>query len=330
MMSTQVTSQPEPLATPLAVTNLFVGLKSKPLTLVVGPKNTGKIAAVQNIANLLIGDDPFRFQTMVGHTWWADQTTNITQFTEAQTRWNSSKVIELINEAGQPDNSERIYFAFLTRISPAELNEFFSEVAFQLQHDQVMRVSSMHLTEPMPFPGNMFLVGTMDNSQFKWLDEDLVSKTSLIHWLPDGNNPSDLPLGQPDDIHAEKTFLKSCLRNVQSAYQRLYSLLKSQKQAFLPLFQTINVLQKHKIFLPNSMIQSAMIYIANSWSTNGTGLFNQNDSKNLGIALDFAIAQTYLLPIEDRLMDSAALRKSLQTLFQGRFSQSNILITNLV
>ena len=329
-MSAQVTSQTESMATPLAVTNLFVGLKSKPLTLVVGPKDTGKIAAVQNIANLLIGDDPFRFQKMVGHAWWADQTTNITQFTEAQTRWNSSKVIELIHEAGQPDNSERIYLGFLTRISPAELNEFFSEVAFQLKHDQVMRVSSIHLSTPMPFPSNMFLIGTMDNNQFKWMDEDLVSKTSLIHWLPDGNNPPDLPSGQPDDINVEKKFLKSCLRNAQSAYQRLYSLLKSQKQPIWPLFETIKVLQKHKIFLPNSMIQSAMIYIANSWSTNGTGLFSKNDSKNLAVALDFAIAQTYLLPIEDKLLNSAALRKSLQALFQGRFPQSSILLTNLV
>lgn len=328
-MGTQVSSQPDLVASHLAVTNLLVGLKSKPLTLVVGPKNTGKIAAVQNVADLLIGDDPFRFQTMVGHTWWADQTTNVTQFTEAQTRWNSSKVFELIDEATRPNNSNQIYFAFLTRISPAELNEFFSEVAFQLRHDQIMRIASIHLTKPIPFPRNLFLVGTMDNSQFRWLDEDLFSKTSLIFWPPDVNDPSVSQSGQIDEINIKQTFLKSCLRNVQFAYQKLYLLLKNQKQSLRPIFETIEVLQKNKIFLPNSMIQSAIIYIANSWSANGIGMFNKSDSINLAVALDFAITQNYLLPIEDRLMESAATRKHLLAMFSGRFPSSSNLLRSL-
>jgi len=144
---------------PQAVTNLYVGLKSKPLTILVGPNNTGKIASVQNLAIGLIGNDPLRFQMMVGHAWWANQCADIIKFTEAQTRWNSSKILELIQEANQPENAQRIYIACLTRISPAELNEFFSEVAFQLHHDQVKRVASIHLTEPIPFPSNMFLIG---------------------------------------------------------------------------------------------------------------------------------------------------------------------------
>ena len=43
---------------PQAVTNLYVGLKSKPLTILVGPSNTGKIASVQNLAKGLIRNDP--------------------------------------------------------------------------------------------------------------------------------------------------------------------------------------------------------------------------------------------------------------------------------
>lgn len=311
---------------PQSITNLFVGLKSKPLTLLVGPSNTGKIAAVQNLAKGLFGDDPLRCQMMVGHSWWANQCTDTIQFTEAQTRWNSNKIFELIQEASLPENAQQIYMACLTRISPAELNEFFSEVAFQLQHDRIMRIASTHLSEPISFPRNFFLIGTMDVNQFKWLGEDLISETSLIHWTSDDKISLDLSTGKENIGKGEKAFLRSCLRNLQAAFQKLYTLLRSQHETFFPLFQTSKVLQKHKILVPNSMFHSAMVYIANSWSFKGTGLFSLGTSINLDIALDHAIAQTYLLPIEDKLMDSAVLRKNLQSILNDRFPRSSDLV----
>jgi hypothetical protein len=72
-----------------------------------------------------------------------------------------------------------------------------------------------------------------------------------------------------------------------------------------------------------------MVYIANSWSSSGTGLFSRDTSTNLEIAQDLAIAQTFLLPIQDRLMDSAALRKNLQPIFGDRFPRSSALVGNI-
>lgn len=314
---------------PLSITNLYVGLKSKPLVIIVGPSNTGKIESVLNLAKGLIGDDPVRCQMMAGHSWWANQHTDAVQYVEAQTRWNTGKIVELIQEANLPENALRIYIACLTRISPSEVNEFFSEVAFQLQHNELMRISSMHLPEPVHFPRNMFLMGTMDASQFKWLNEDLASNTSLILWNPIESKTVDLSTGNEPLINSEKTFLRSCLRNVQMAFQKLYLILKSQRQAFFPLVQTGRILKEHKILMTNSMIQSAMVYIANSWSANGTGLFSQDTSSNLDIALDLAIAQTFLLPIEDRLADSVVLRRNLLSIFRDRFPRCVNLVRNV-
>lgn len=58
-----------------------------------------------------------------------------------------------------------------------------------------MRISSMHLTEPIPFPWSTFPIGKMDNSQFKWKDEDFIAKTSLLTWPPDQNFPPEDLLG---------------------------------------------------------------------------------------------------------------------------------------
>lgn len=313
---------------PQSITNLYVGLKSKPLTLLVGPAKTGKVEAVRHLANALIGEDPFRYQMMVGHTWWASPCAEIVQFAETQSRWNAGKILELIQEAGLPENAHRIYMVCLTRISPAELNDFFAEVAFQLQHEHIMRIASAHLLEPIPFPRNFFLVGTMDTNQFKWTDEDLISKTSLIHWIPiDPQASINRPFYKEAIVNGEKTLLRSSLRSLQFALRKLHELLKSQRTCFYPLIQTSQVLQKHHVPLTSSVFQSAMIYIANSWSITGEGLFGQDSATNLAIALDYAIAQTFLLPIEDRIMDSAILRKSLRTVFKDQFPRSADLIT---
>ena len=172
----------------------------------------------------------------------------------------------------------------------------------------------------------MFLIGTIDESHFKWVDDDLFSKTSLIHWTLDDAICIDRSIEGEPFIDREKTFLRSCIRNAQGAFQKLYRILKSQRQAFSPLFQTGRILQKHKILLPNSIFHSAMVYVANSWSLSGKGLFSQDIPTNLDKALDYAITQTLLLPIEDKLMDSNVLRKKLLSVFRDRFPHSSDLV----
>lgn len=311
---------------PLSIINVYVGMKAKPLTVLVGPTETGKIATLQNLAKVLIGEDPLRFQMMTGHSWWANQSEDVVWFTATQANWNSGKVIDLIQEAGLPENAQRMYIACLTRISPAELTEFFSEVAYQLRHERVMRVASSHLTKPIRFPANMFLVGTMDVNMFEWLDEDLLSKTSLIHWSP-ARDTSAAPSPQqqlPADI--EETFLRACVRDVQASYQWLYTILKSQHHSLSPIFETIRVLQKYKISISNSLVNSAMIYVANAWSALGSGLFSLETAKNLEIAMDLAITQTFLLPIHNSVTASPALQNDLHTIFKFRFPHANAFV----
>ena len=69
-----------------------------------------------------------------------------------------------------------------------------------------------------------------------------------------------------------------------------------------------------------------MVYVANSWSLSGKGLFSQDIPTNLDKALDYAITQTLLLPIEDKLMDSNVLRKKLLSVFRDRFPHSSDLV----
>jgi len=57
----------------VSVTNLYVSLKSKPLALLVGPKDEPKEAFLKLITAELTGQSPHQYQMMAGHTWWATQ-----------------------------------------------------------------------------------------------------------------------------------------------------------------------------------------------------------------------------------------------------------------
>lgn len=54
---------------PVSIINLYVALKSKPLAILTGLAQGGKVALVRILAQALIGDDPLRCQMMTGHAW---------------------------------------------------------------------------------------------------------------------------------------------------------------------------------------------------------------------------------------------------------------------
>jgi hypothetical protein len=124
---------------------------------------------------------------MVGHAWWAGRSGDVGFFTQAQTRFNSAKILALVEEALQPENAQRVYIACLTRISPAEVISFFSEIALQLQHGQLIRLPGVHLTQPIPNPPHLLLIGTMDTTQSDWADANLLSGEAVIY-LANGLN----------------------------------------------------------------------------------------------------------------------------------------------
>ena len=198
---------------PVSIVNLYVALKSKPMAILTGIAQSGKVALVRILAQALIGDDPLRCQMMAGHAWWAGQTGNVALFTDMQARLNADKVLSLIEEAGRPENARRVYLACLTRISPAELTGFFSELACQLRHGQIMQLPGFHLTKPIPYPHNLLLIGTMDAARLDWHDAELLTKTTLIRWpaseprLAADRSTAVTPL----DLDGE--FLSSCIRD---------------------------------------------------------------------------------------------------------------------
>ncbi|MEM5789256.1 MAG: hypothetical protein AAGU11_18235, partial [Syntrophobacteraceae bacterium] len=305
------------------VVHFYVALKSKPMVILTGPANSGKVALAESFFNALAGADDLRFQMMEGHAWWAGDTRNVGFCADGQTRLITHKIMSLWEEASQPNYSNEVFMACLTRISPAELNGFFSEVAFQIQHQRLMRLPFLHLAEPLPYPPNLFLVGTMDTDHWHRQDADLLSGATVIEMR--GSLLSQHHLGvQPAASlpGSEEVFLRSCIRTEREARRKVGSILKQKLEKLQPLVHINKVLTQYRVQAPQSALAQTLIYLANSWTEEGDGLFASNPSDNLAIALDFAIANTFLAHVELPLRDSAALRFKLRDTIGAQFSYS--------
>lgn len=285
---------------PASIVNLYVALKSKPLAILTGIAHSGKVALVRILAQALIGDDPWRCQMMSGHAWWAGQTGNVALFTDIQTRLNSDKVLNLIEEAGRPENARRVYMACLAGISPAELTGFFSELAYQLRHGQIMRLPGLHLTEPIPYPPNLLLIGTMDAERLDWHAAELLTKTTLIQWPAVESKLFTGRLTTVMPVDHDGEFLASCIRDESSARLKLLRIL-GNASSLRPMLQIADLLDRHDAPLPDSVIGETVVYLANAWSKQGVGLFDQANSRNVGIAADLAITQSVLPYIEQTI-----------------------------
>ncbi len=297
---------------PATIINCYVSLKSKPLNILVGPARSGKIALIQSLTRILAGES-HRCQLLDGHAWWAGHTGNVALFTEVQTRFTSAKILALVEEALQPVNANRVFIACLTRISPAELNGYFSEVAFQLGHGQLMRLPGAHLLEPIPYPPNLFLLGTMDTTDCNLVDADLLSKANIIHWPAVEAEGTEYPAETGADCPEDETsFLHACIRNEKAARQKLHRILGNFWEALGPLMAVEGLAECWGVSLPGSVTDEVLIYLANAWSPEGIGLFNGPPSENLAIALDFATAQTILPRVARTVQYSAARRDWLQ------------------
>ncbi len=301
------------------ITNFYVALKSKPLAILAGPAQSGKTALVRSLAQSLVERNSLRVQLFTGHPWWAERSAAVANYTRMHERFSTEKILSVIEQAGQPDNANQVFIACLTQISPAELLSFFTEVAFQLQNGQIMRLGDTHLSEPVLFPSNLRIIGTMDTPSFDWWDSDLLLNTTVIQWPQASALPA--PVFNHGILLDEREFLQSCVRGRDAAYHKVFPVLKQQRQPLYPLLQVEAVLKRHIPSL-DGVVDEVMIYLANSWSRSGNGLFHPLPDCNLAMALDLAISQILLPRAADAIQNLETLRKRLKIIFEGQFLRS--------
>ncbi|HLF87954.1 MAG TPA: hypothetical protein VI451_03350 [Anaerolineales bacterium] len=306
---------------PVSVTNLYVSLKSKPLALLVGPKDEPKEAFLRLFSAELTGQSPYQCQTMAGHAWWATRTDNVARFTQAQTALNEEKIAALLSEALQAQNAHEVFIACLMKISPAELEGCFSTLARLIQGRRVIPLPGNYYWPPFPCPPNLLIVGTMDAGLFPGYEADLLTQTTVITGaFCETPEPFSLPLISREP---EKHTLSAWIRDEASAYARLHQIPGWHSRWLKPAMGVVSILLRHGVSLQTRRVtQEVLIYLANSWSQAGNGLFANPCESNLNTALDLAISQSLLSRGWEPLRHTPSLRQTLKEVLDNRFPRS--------
>jgi hypothetical protein len=311
----------------IATTNFYAALKTKPVAILTGPANSGKLAFVECFARFLMRDASHQCKIMIGHPYWASGSQNVALFTQLQTRFNTEMLLSLIEEAWQPENSDRLFIACMARISPAEVENYFSRLAFQLDHGELMCLPYAHFSDPIPFPPNLLIVGTMDATQFGWWDGQLLSHTGVLLWPKGRENANPQAAASSALSNGEGLFLRSSIRTIRKARRKLAGILGWRLKGLQPLSQAATTIEKHTGQFPKLAIDEALIFLANCWSEQGHGLFDLLPSRNLTIALDLVMAQSLLPRVYKKVHKSRHLRRELQELLNDQFPQATAVLT---
>lgn len=299
--------------------NIYIALKHRPLAILAGPPDSGKCAFVKYLEKSLTGGDEAHGQVVLGHAWYAGGRPVNTSLVDMHSRLINEKLLLVIKEALQPENARQVFVIGLTHISPAELS-FFTEVACQLQDHRMTRVGNIHLTEPVPFPPNLLLIGTMDTLDFDWWDEDLLSGATVIEWrdsvtcLP--------PMVGSKSLNNGCEFMRSSLRSSHKAYEKLLSVVAGTKQPLQTIMLVRNILQTHGLEFSPGLLDEVILYLANAWSQQGNGLFDPSSSNNLAIASDFALKQLVLPHYLDAIRSSEILQAELYSVLDTHLPRS--------
>jgi len=302
------------------VANFYVTLKHRPMAILAGSAGTGKAVLVECLAKMLAGSGPQR-QVVPGHAWYAGGPPANTALIGIHSRMITEKLLYIIELASQPENAQQVFVVGLTHISPAELLSFFTEVASQMQHNQIMRIGDAHLSAPLPFPPNLLLIGTMDTTDFDWWDEDLLSGATVIDWCADKFIPQSEAASESQNFGCE--FLRSRLRNSRKAYEKLLSVVAGTKQPLQAIMLVRSVFRTHGFEFPPALLDEVILYLANAWSAQGNGLFDPVTPRNLDIASDLALAQLVLPRSLETVRSSETLQAELHSILKENLPRSS-------
>lgn len=296
-----------------AIVNLYVMLKSKPIVLLVGPSGGFKSKIVECFAEILTEGNPLRYQIMQGHPWWATQTGDVVQFATMQACFTDQQLLTIIDEALQPENKDAVYLVCLDHISLAELSNIFTNPSVQSK-GLIDRLPTISSQQAIPLPSNLLLMGTMDTSDTWQISNELYLHTAIIQWprimtkKPIEN--FDSPSVDWNIDNQGKNFLEFVIRDKQQAWEKIAAIKKQQKIDL----QTWQILEELYHEHEYECLNDTVIYLANAWDYQETGLFARNASQNFLIAIDFALMQFVLPRIRFIANDSSRLTERINSL----------------
>jgi hypothetical protein len=257
----------------------YISAKSWPLVLLVGRPGVGKRRLFHLLAKGISGCSDNQIRYLPSQPSWQENTGRTRYIDSIQGRFDTMAFLDMLSEADTPGNEGRAYFLCLERATPEELDDYVD-------------VYLAPRSNGPSLPSNLYLSAIVSLRDENWsMPAALLNRIGMVEVL--GPLGSDLSLPSPrcPPVGWQRLFLRSSQRDPASARERLQQM--GLLEAFRQIIESVRVHLDPET--SPGLEDGLLLYAANSFTADGSGLLNEDGAENLHQAVDLQLAQ-WLLP----------------------------------
>jgi len=295
----------------------YVSLKTNPFVVLTGREGVGKAALAAGLAAALVGQESGQFVT-IGSDSWARYGSQSSYYRGIHERFGTSQLIETLNEAAAPENSDKIYLVLLKGLTLEELNSYVNRLLQIGPHGErrLALPGVAHAAQPV-VPPNCFITATLHSPRVASpLDQEALRHAGQIEFSPGLHADTTLPALPLPPVGLQRIMLGAVAHDSRCARARLATILgRGELRRLAPSPAVAASLLAGGVTISRTLREDTLAYVANSFDSEDCGLFDPaNARRNAQLAFDAQIIQRLLWRIDWR---RRALHRRLATLLHG-------------
>jgi hypothetical protein len=288
-----------------ALRSYYVALRTKPFVILSGISGTGKTRLTHLFAEFLTGDASNQYRVLPVRPDWTDPSallgyTNLLAGPEG--RYVSTTFLDFVREAGRPENRRKAYFVCLDEMNLARVEYYLADLLSAMETpEREILLHGPRGDATVRIPANLFLTGTVNVDETthtfsrKVLDRANVMELGAADLAAFGGSDSaQSELGE-DKERLQEIFLSARTRTVRDALDRLAVVTPGLSDRTVDLLVRLNnALSSADLGFGYRVRDEVLIYLSNSYDSQGAGLFDPDPQRNGLIALDLQVLQKVL------------------------------------
>ncbi|GAB4444367.1 MAG: hypothetical protein OHK0015_45620 [Chloroflexi bacterium OHK40] len=280
----------------------YISLKTNPFVVITGREGAGKAAFASGVAAALVGQDSGQFLT-IGSDSWARRGSQSSYYRAIHERFGASQFLEILHEAGAPENAGKIYMVLLKGLTLEELSVYVNRL-LQVDSHGERRLALPGLPEAQRpiVPPNCLITATLHLPRAATpLDQEVLRHAGQIEFSPEVRFAQSLPPLPVPPVGLQRVMLATA-GGQRHARARLVAILgRAGLRALGPSPAILRPLLAAGAVLSRQLREDTLAYVANSFDQDGIGLIDPTDARrNAQLAYDAQIVQRLLWRVDWR------------------------------